>query len=129
MLFKYLIGNSINNLHAGLILSQFGGLLMIFMALGVIGSDEGAAVYVFAIIGVVRMVIPILMGNLFSGIILKIAFWLVALLSALKLIEACIAVSVEGLGFIWYFFITGLVEVAVLIHLLSSKGRSELSNR
>ena len=64
MLFKYLIGNSINNLHAGLILSQFGGLLMIFMALGVIGADEGAAVYVFAIIGVVRMVIPILMGNL-----------------------------------------------------------------
>ena len=40
MLFKYLIGNSINNLHAGLILSQFGGLLMIFMALGVIGADE-----------------------------------------------------------------------------------------
>ena len=129
MLFKFLIGNSIGNLHAGLILSQFGGLLMIFMALGVVGSDEVAAMYVFAIIGVVRMVIPILMGNLFSGIILKIAFWIVAVLSALKLIETFLAVSNEGLGFIWYFFITGLVEVAVLIHLLSPKGRSELNNQ
>ena len=129
MLFKFLTGNSIGNLHAGLILSQFGGLLMIFMALGVVGSDEVAAMYVFAIIGVVRMVIPILMGNLFSGIILKIAFWIVAVLSALKLIETFLAVSNEGLGFIWYFFITGLVEVAVLIHLLSPKGRSELNNQ
>lgn len=32
MLFKFLIGNSIGNLQTGLILSQFGGLLMIFMA-------------------------------------------------------------------------------------------------
>ena len=68
---------------------------MIFMALGVIGSDKVAAMYVFAIILVVRMVIPILRGNLSSGIILKIAFWI----------------------------------VAVLIYLLSPKGRSELNNQ
>ena len=124
MLFKFLTGNSIGNLHAGLILSQFGGLLMIFMALGVVGSDEVAAMYVFAIIGVVRMVIPILMGNLLKGIILKIALWLVIGLSSLKLLETFVAVYFEGLGFIWYFFITGLLEVAILIHLLSPKGRS-----
>ncbi len=75
------------------------------------------------------MVIPILMGNFLSGMILKIAFWIVAILSALKLAETCLAVSVEGLGFLWYFFVTGLVEVAVLVHLLSPKGRSELNDQ
>ena len=125
MLFKFLTGNSISNLQSGLILSQFGGLLMIFMAF-MAGDkmDEGGARYVFVSVGVVRMVIPILMGNLLKGIILKIALWLVIGLSSLKLFETFVAVYFEGLGFIWYFFITGLLEVAILIHLLSPKGRS-----
>ena len=61
MLFKFLTGNSISNLQSGLILSQFGGLLMIFMAF-MAGDkmDEGGARYVFVSVGVVRMVIPIL---------------------------------------------------------------------
>ncbi len=130
MIFKFLVGSSINNLQAGLILSQFGGLLMIFMAF-IAGDkmDENGARYMFAGIGSIRLIIPILMGNLFRGLILKIAFWIVAILSALKLLETFVAVSAEGLGFIWYFFITGLVEVAVLIHLLSSKGRAGLKTQ
>ena len=129
MIFKFLVGSPINNLQAGLILSQFGGLLMIFMAF-IAGDkmDENGARYMFAGIGSIRLIVPILMGNLFGGLILKIAFWIVATLSALKLLETFVAVSVEGLGFIWYFLITGLVEVAVLIHLLSSKGRAALKN-
>jgi hypothetical protein len=130
VLFKFLVGSPINNLQSGLILSQFGGLLMIFMAF-IAGDkmDENGARYMFAGIGSIRLIIPILMGNFFGGLILKIAFWIVAILSALKLLETFVAVSAEGLGFIWYFFITGLVEVAVLIHLLSSKGRAELKNQ
>ena len=130
MLFKFLVGSPINNLQSGLILSQFGGLLMIFMAF-IAGDkmDENGARYMFAGIGSIRLIIPILMGNFFGGLILKIAFWVVAILSALKLLETFVSVSAEGLGFIWYFFITGLVEVAVLIHLLSSKGRAELKKQ
>ena len=129
MLFKFLTGKEIGHFQTGLILSQFGGLLMIFMAF-IAGDkmDENGARYMFAGIGSIRLIIPILMSNLFGGLILKIAFWIVATLSALKLLETFVAVSAEGLGFIWYFFITGLVEVAVLIHLLSSKGRAALKN-
>ena len=130
MLFKFLTGKEIGHFQTGLILSQFGGLLMIFMAF-IAGDkmDENGARYMFAGIGSTRLIIPILMSNLFGGLILKIAFWIVATLSALKLLETFVAVSAEGLGFIWYFFITGLVEVAVLIHLLSSKGRAGLKNQ
>ena len=129
MLFKFLTGTEIDHLQTGLILSQFGGLLMIFMAF-IAGDkmDENGARYIFAGIGSIRLIIPILMGNLFRGLILKIGFSIVAALSVLKLLETFVAVSAEGLGFIWYFFITGLVEVAVLIHLLSSKGRAGLNN-
>ena len=43
MLFKYLTGTAIGNFQSGLILSQFGGLLMIFMAFIAGGKmDEGA---------------------------------------------------------------------------------------
>ena len=83
MLFKFLVGSPINNLQSGLILSQFGGLLMIFMAF-IAGDkmDENGARYMFAGIGSIRLIIPILMGNFFGGLILKIAFWVVAILSA-----------------------------------------------
>ena len=129
MLFKYLTGTAIGNLQAGLILSQFGGLLMIFMAFIAGGKmDEGSGRYLFVFIGVVRMLIPILMGNFLQGVILKIALWPVIALSGLKLLETFVAVYFEGLGFIWYFVLTGLVEIAVLIHLLSPKARAELNN-
>lgn len=130
MLFKYLTGNAISNLQAGLILSQFGGLLMVFMVF-MVGDEmgEGGARYLFAAIGVARMLIPIFMGYVKRGIILKISLGLVIALSGLKLFETVVAVSVEGLGFIGYFFITGLVEVAVLLHLLSPKARADLNNQ
>jgi|TARA_B100000586_G_C19969975_1_gene367394 hypothetical protein len=129
MLFKFLTGKEIDNLQAGLILSQFGGLLMIFMAFYDGDEMDRADFYVFAGIGILRMLIPILMGNFLNGIILKIAFWIVAILSALKLLETFAAIANEGLGFIWYFIVTGLVEVAVLIHLLSTKGRAGLNSQ
>ena len=103
---------------------------MVFMAF-IAGDkmDEGGGRYIFVIVGVVRMFIPILMGNFLKGIILKIAFWPVIALSGLKLLETLVAVYFEGLGFIWYLVLTGLVEIAVLIHLLSPKARAELNNQ
>ncbi len=52
MLFKFLTGNSVGNLQAGLILSQFGGLLMIFMAF-MVGDemDKGGARYILSVLG------------------------------------------------------------------------------
>ena len=74
------------------------------------------------------MLIPILMGNFLQGVILKLALWPVIALSGLKLLETFVAVYFEGLGFVWYFVLTCLVEIAVLIHLLSPKARAELNN-
>ncbi len=102
---------------------------MIFMAFIAGGKmDEGGGRYIFVTVGVVRMLIPILMGNFLQGVILKLALWPVIALSGLKLLETFVAVYFEGLGFIWYFVLTGLVEIAVLIHLLSPKARAELNN-
>ena len=62
----------------------------------------------------------------------RVAFWVVIVLSVLKLIESFIATvgdTSEHLQFYWYLVMTGLVEVGVLIHLLNPKARAELSNK
>ena len=62
----------------------------------------------------------------------KIAFWVVVLLSILKLAESFLATvgdPEENLGWYWYLVLTGGIEVAVLIHLLNPKARAELSNQ
>ena len=135
MLFKFLTGKEIGHLQTGLILSQVGGLLLIFAGLFVllpskiitVGDDVGGWVWILVGVGIIRMLAPILVGK---GS--KIAFWVVIVLSVLKLIESFIATvgdSSEHLQFYWYLAVTGLVEVGVLIHLLNPKARAELSNQ
>jgi hypothetical protein len=114
-LFKFLIGKEIGHLQTGLILSQVGGLILIFMGLMVMG------------LGIIRMLAPIAVSK---GS--KIAFWLVVLLSILKLAESFLATvgdPEENLGWYWYLVLTGGIEVGVLIHLLNPKARAELSNQ
>ena len=134
MLFKFLTGKETGALQTGLILSQVGGLFMIFMALMVLLPSRiftfdinGTAMLVFLVLGIIRLLAPIAVGK---G--LKIALWVVIALSVLKLIESFIATvgdTSEHLQFYWYLVMTGLIEVGVLIHLLNPKARAELNNK
>ena len=134
MLFKLLTGKEIGHLQTGLILSQVGGLILIFMGLMVLlpsrkytFDDIGGFIWIIFGLGVIRMLAPILVGK---GS--RVAFWVVIALSILKLIESFLATVFdpkEELGWYWYLILTGGIEVGVLIHLLNPKARAELSNQ
>ena len=130
MLFKFLTGTEIGHLQTGLILSQIGGLLLVFTSLFLllpsseVKVDGGAPVFILLVVGFIRILAPILVGR---GS--KIAFWVVIVLSVLKLIECFAAAIGNNIEFIWYIPVTGLIEVGVLIHLLSPKGRAELNSQ
>ena len=130
MLFKFLTGTEIGHLQTGLILSQIGGLLLVFTSLFLllpsseVKVDGSAPVFILLVVGLIRILAPILVGR---GS--KIAFWVVIVLSVLKLIECFAAAIGNNIEFIWYIPVTGLIEVGVLIHLLSPKGRAELNSQ
>ena len=132
MLFKFLTGKEIGHLQTGLILSQVGGLLLIFAGLFVllpskiitVGDDVGGFVWLLVGVGIIRMLAAILVGK---GS--KIAFGVVIVLSVLKLIEFFLATIGDNLEFIWYIPVTGSVEVGGLIHLLNPKARAEMNNQ
>ncbi len=134
MLFKFLTGREIGPLQTGLILSQVGALIMIFMTLMVLlpsriftfDLDVTPALILLGV-AMIRMLAPILVGK---GS--RVAFWVVVALSVLKLIESFVATvgdTSEHLQFYWYLVVTGLIEVGVLIHLLNPKARAELNNQ
>ena len=129
MLFKFLTGTEIGHLQTGLILSQIGGLLLVFTSLFLllpaseVEVDGGAPILILLVVGLIRILAPIMVGR---GS--KIAFWVVIVLSVLKLLECFAAAIGNNLEFIWYIPVTGLIEVGVLIHLLSPKGRAELNS-
>ena len=130
MLFKFLNGKEIGHLQTGLILSQIGGLLLVFTSLFLllpaseVEVDGGAPILILLVVGLIRILAPIMVGR---GS--KIAFWIVIILSVLKLLECFAAAIGNNLEFIWYIPVTGLIEVGVLIHLLSPKGRAELNSQ
>ena len=127
MLFKVLTGTEIGHLQTGLILSQIGGLLLVFTGFFLllpsssVTVNGGAPIVILMAVGLIRILAPILVGR---GS--KIAFWVVIFLSVLKLLECFLATIGNNLEFIWYIPVTGLIEVGVLIHLLSPIGRAEL---
>ena len=128
-MFKFLTGKEIGNLQTGLILSQIGGLLIVFTGLilllpsSSITVNGGAPIVVLIAAGLIKILAPIMVGR---GS--KIAFWVVIFLSLLKLIECFVATIGNNPQFIWYLPVTGLIEVGVLIHMLSPKGRAELND-
>ena len=130
MLFKFLTGTEIGHLQTGLILSQIGGLLLVFTSLFLllpaseVEVDGGAPILILLVVGLIRILAPIMVGR---GS--KIAFWVVIVLSVLKLLECFAAAIGNNLEFIWYIPVTGLIEVGVLIHLLSPKGPVELNSQ
>ena len=130
MLFKFLTGKGIGHLQTGLILSQVGGLLLVFTGLFLIlpsttiTVEDRAPLEILLVVGIIRILAPILVGK---GS--KLAFWVVIALSVLKLIECFLATIGNNLEFIWYIPVTGVIEVGVLIHLLNPKARAELNNQ
>ncbi|GIT13982.1 MAG: hypothetical protein CM1200mP35_08020 [Chloroflexota bacterium] len=128
-MFKFLTGKEIGHLQTGLILSQIGGLLIVFTGLllllpsSSIPVNGGAPILVLIAAGLIKILAPIMVGR---GS--KIAFWVVIFLSLLKLIECFVATIGNNPQFIWYLPVTGLIEVGVLIHMLSPKGRTELND-
>ena len=134
MLFKFLTGKEIGHLQTGLILSQVGGIILIFMGLMVLlpsriftFDDIGGFIWIILGLGIIRVFLPILVGKRS-----KIAFWIVVALSILKLIESFLATvgdTEDSLGWYWYLLLTGGIEVGVLIHLLNPKARAELSDQ
>ena len=128
-MFKFLTGKEIGHLQTGLILSQIGGLLIVFTGLllllhtSSITVNGGAPILVLIAAGLIKILAPIMVGR---GS--KIAFWVVIFLSLLKLIECFVATIGNNPQFIWYLPVTGLIEVGVLIHMLSPKGRAELND-
>ena len=128
-MFKFLTGKEISHLQPGLILSQIGGLLIVFTGLllllpsSSITVNGGAPILVLIAAGLIKILAPIMVGR---GS--KIAFWVVIFLSLLKLIECFVATIGNNPQFIWYLPVTGLIEVGVLIHMLSPKGRAELND-
>ena len=133
MLFKFLTGKELGHLQTGLILSQVGGVILIFMGLMVLlpsrmfdFEDIGGFIWIILGLGIVRILAPILVGK---GS--KIAFWIIIALSFLKLAESFLATvgdPDESLGWYWYLILTGGIEIGVLLHLLNPKARAELSN-
>ncbi len=127
MLFKFLTGTEIGHLQTGLILSQIGGLLLVFTGFFLllpsssITVNGGAPILILLAVGLIRILAPILVGR---GS--KIASWVVIFLSVLKLLECFLATIWNNPAFIWYIPVTGLIEVGVLIHLLSPKELAEL---
>ena len=134
MLFKFLTGKEIGHLQTGLILSQIGGIILVFMGLMVLlpsriftFDDIGGFIWIILGLGIIRVFLPILVGK---GS--RIAFWNVVALSVLKLMESFLATvgdPEESLGWYWYLLLTGGIEVGVLIHLLNPKARTELSDQ
>ena len=102
----------------------FMGLMVLWPSRLMTFDDIGGFVWIILGLGIIRVLAPILVGK---GS--KIAFWVVIVLSVLKLIESFLATIGDNLEFIWYIPVTGLVEVGVLIHLLNPKARAELNNQ
>ena len=69
MLFKFLNGKEIGHLQTGLILSQIGGLLLVFTSLFLllpaseVEVDGGAPILILLVVGLIRILAPIMVGR------------------------------------------------------------------
>ena len=131
MLFKFLTGKEISNLQTGLIFSQAAGLIWVFFGLMFLFpsdtltvNDGGPPVPLLLLIGVLRIVLPIIVGR---GV--KIFFWVLVVLSILAFVNGFLAPMNNDIQFIWFLPLSVLIEIAVLYNLLSPKGRQELKNQ
>ena len=121
-MFKLLIGTEISSLRSALIFSHVGGLMLIFMG-GIVwnfkvndaalaSSTPDFVPYMLIAVGVLRILFTIIAGQGY-----KIAFYIVILLSVLKLIElipASMGSDFDHISDFLYIPITGVIEIALL---------------
>lgn len=129
---KNLLGIDLSELRTALIFSYIGSFLL--MAAGLIfaspsifieftsdAPDFGTFAWILVGVGLLRLIITYLYAN---GA--KALFYVLIVLSILKVIEIPLAIVGENVGFIvWYPLLTGLVEVFFLINIFSKSAREE----
>jgi len=129
---KHLIGVEISPLRSALIFSYIGGILLVVIGLSfalpstwIIFKDDFPGqgfTWILASVGLIRILFTYLFAR---GI--KSLYYLIILLSVVKVLELFLAASAESLGFaIWYVILTGIPEILLLINIFSSKAREEL---
>ena len=132
---KNLLGIELSELRTALIFSYIGSFLLLatglFFALPSIfvefasdAPDFGTFAWILVGVGFLRLVLTYLYANGTKSI-----FYILILLSILKVIEIPAAIAGENIGFIvWYPLLTGLVEVLFLINIFSKSAREENSS-
>ena len=131
---KHLIGLEISPLRSALIFSYIGGLLLIVIGLSfalpstwVIFRDDFHGVefcWALASVGILRILFTYLFAR---GI--KNFYYLIILVSIIKVIELPLAGFNESAGFaIWYLILTGIPEILLLINIFNPKAREEFKS-
>ena len=129
---KNLLGIELSELRTALIFSYIGSFLL--MATGLIfalpsilieftsdAPDFGTFAWILVVAGLLRLILTYLYANGTKSI-----FYVLIVLSFLKVIEIPAAIAGENVGFIiWYPLLTGLIEVIFLINIFSKSAREE----
>ena len=129
---KNLLGIELSELRTALIFSYIGSFLL--MATGLIFAlpsifieftsdalDFGTFAWILVGAGLLRLILTYLYANGTKSI-----FYVLIVLSFLKVIEIPAAIAGENVGFIiWYPLLTGLIEVIFLINIFSKSAREE----
>ena len=129
---KNLLGIELSELRTALMFSYIGSFLL--MATGLIfalpsifieftsdAPDFGTLAWILVGVGLLRLILTYLYANGTKSI-----FYVLIVLSFLKVIEIPAAIAGENVGFmIWYPLLTGLIEVIFLINIFSKSAREE----
>ena len=129
---KNLLGIELSELRTALIFSYIGSFLL--MATGLIfalpsiiieftsdAPDFGTFAWILVVAGLLRLILTYLYANGTKSI-----FYVLIVLSFLKVIEIPAAIAGENVGFIiWYPLLTGLIEVIFLVNIFSKSAREE----
>tara|TARA_B100000902_G_C26948907_1_gene734783 strand:- start:248 stop:655 length:408 start_codon:yes stop_codon:yes gene_type:complete len=129
---KNLLGIELSELKTALIFSYIGSFILmatglmfalpsIFIEFTSDAPDFGTFAWILVGVGFLRLILTYLYANGTKSI-----FYILIVLSFLKVIEIPAAIVGESAGFIvWYALLTGIVEVLFLINIFSKSAREE----
>ena len=129
---KNLLGIELSELKTALIFSYIGSFILmatglmfalpsIFVEFTSDAPDFGTFAWILVGVGFMRLILTYLYANGTKSI-----FYILIVLSFLKVIEIPAAIVGESAGFIvWYALLTGIVEVLFLINIFSKSAREE----
>ena len=129
---KNLLGIELSELKTALIFSYIGSFILmatglmfalpsIFVEFTSDAPDFGTFAWILVGVGFLRLILTYLYANGTKSI-----FYILIVLSFLKVIEIPAAIVGESAGFIvWYALLTGIVEVLFLVNIFSKSAREE----